>query len=139
MTTLNHIKNRLFRTFSKDASKGEPITAKSAFEEIEAGRAVLVDVREAEELMDGGIATPALWIATSEIRNQSQRAEKFIAALPLEKKIIIYCAAGVRAGQFAEKLSQMGFRAANLGGYSDWQSAKLPTKPWVDATGQISK
>ncbi len=125
------VKNTLLQIFSgigsKDAKKGEQITAQKASEEVRNNEAVLVDVREESEIKKG-MASSALWLATSEIENQTQNYHTFISQLPKDKKIIIYCGAGVRAGRFIEKLETLGFKTANMGGFSDWQFAGLPIK-----------
>ncbi len=124
------LKNLLYRTFFKDAKKGEKITPKDAFAQTKNGKAVLVDVREAAELEKTGIAESAQWIATSEIAAQSGAFKAFVARLPKDKKIIVYCAAGVRAGRFTEWLEAKGFAAANLGGFNEWAKAQLPIQKW---------
>ena len=121
------IKNTLFQIFSKDARMGNRITAKKASEEIQNNEAILVDVREENEIKKG-IAAPALWLATSEIENQTPHCHDFLSKLPRDKKIIVYCGAGVRAGRFIEQLNTLGFQTANMGGFSDWQVAGLPIK-----------
>jgi rhodanese-related sulfurtransferase len=120
--------DKLFKTFSK----GTRITAQQADEALKAGQAVLVDVREADELQAEGIAVPALWLATSEIADGTEKSRKFIESLPRDKLIVIYCKAGVRAGRFAEQLTGLGFNTSNLGGFNDWTAAKLPTKKWTN-------
>lgn len=122
------LKNALFRTFSKDARKGEHISAKDAFEAVKSGQAILVDVREEGELRQRGLAESAEWLATSEIEARSPKWQEFVARLPKDKQIIVYCAAGVRAGRFAEELLESGYHATNMGGFDDWLSAGLPVK-----------
>src|SRR4051812_33884421 len=124
------LKNLFFKTFSKDAKKGERISPQDAYAAVQGGKAVLLDVREEEELKEEGIASPALWLATSEIESQSPKAKKLVAELPRGKTVIVYCAAGVRAGRFADTLARQGFKTANLGGFDDWASAKLPVKKY---------
>jgi rhodanese-related sulfurtransferase len=89
--------------------------------------AVLVDVREADELKDG-MAAPAKWVPTSKIEKNDPEWQQFVAQLPKDKQIIFYCAVGVRAGKAAAKLAEQGFRTGNIGGYTDWLKAGLPTK-----------
>jgi rhodanese-related sulfurtransferase len=121
-----NLKNTLFRTLHKDARKGARILPKEAHDAVRSGRAVLVDVREADELADGGCAEGAHWLPTSEIEADSPAARDFVAKLPKEKVIIVYCGAGVRSGRFIERLEREGFQAANLGGFDDWAAAGLP-------------
>lgn len=122
--TMN-LKNSMYRLFSKDARKGGPISPQEAFDEVRAERAVLVDVREADEVAYG-MAEGARWLPTSEIADGAPKTEAFIRDLPKDKLVIVYCAAGVRSGRFAELLASRGFQVANLGGFDDWAAAGLP-------------
>lgn len=119
--------NKLYKTFHHDAKKGARITPQQAADAVSKGAAVLVDVREHDEIVDG-MAAPALWCATSEIEAGSPKAQDFISSLPKDKAVIVYCAAGVRSGRFTVKLSELGFETANLGGFDDWADAGLPVK-----------
>lgn len=118
-----NIKNKIFQAFSK----GEKISAQDSFKMVSDGKAILVDVREQEEV-DDGMASPAQWLPTSEIESQSEVYHKFLKSLSKDKPVIIYCAAGVRAGRFAITLQGMGFKTYNMGGFDSWESAGLPTK-----------
>lgn len=89
--------------------------------------AVLVDVREADEVK-GGMAQPAQWMPMSEIKEGNPRWVQFVEKLPKDKQIILYCAKGGRAGKVATMLVEKGFRTANMGGFSDWAKAGLPIK-----------
>jgi rhodanese-related sulfurtransferase len=88
--------------------------------------AVLVDVREEDELKKEGMAAPAQWIATSHIRANDEVWKAFVEKLPHDKQIIFYCAVGGRAGKAAEELAALGYRTGNMGGFRDWKSAGLP-------------
>jgi rhodanese-related sulfurtransferase len=96
------------------------------------GDAVIVDVREAAEIKDG-MASPAIWIATSEIKSQSSRFKDIMRSLPKDKPIYVYCASGVRSGRFVDELKKEGYKAENLGGFSDWRDAGKAVKPVPDA------
>lgn len=80
------------------------------------GKAVLVDVREEGETK-GGIIEGAIWIATSEIKGDTDVFKKVFAALPTDKLIYTYCASGFRSGSFTKSLAAKGFKSSNLGGY----------------------
>jgi len=77
--------------------------------------AVLVDVRTQEEYEESHIEG-ALLIPNETIQNE--RPEQ----LPdLDAQILLYCRSGVRAGQAAGKLVQMGYtNVSNMGGIIDW-------------------
>ena len=94
--------------------------------QVKAGRAVIVDVRERSELA-GGMAQGAHWYPTSSIRSDPEAFQNYLATLPADQTVVFYCAAGVRAGAAAELASEdAGRKAANLGGFRDWQAAGLP-------------
>jgi rhodanese-related sulfurtransferase len=101
------------------------IEPKAAAAKVKAGTAVIIDVREAEEVKDGK-AEPAIWLATSEIKSQNEHFQKVLKDLDPKKEVIIYCAAGGRAGKFAKDLEAKGFKTSNMGGFSSWKNAGLP-------------
>jgi rhodanese-related sulfurtransferase len=101
------------------------IEPKDAAARVKAGTAVIIDVREAEEVNDGK-AEPAIWLATSDIKSQNERFQKVLKELDPKKDIIVYCAIGGRAGKFAKILDAKGFKTWNMGGFSSWKNAGLP-------------
>lgn len=109
------------------AKEVQAMNAMEAFGMIQNDFGVLVDVREESEVKEG-MAAPALWFPTSQMKDDSAEWKAFLEKLPKNKKIIFYCAAGGRAGKVATKLSTMGYQTANAGGFSDWVAAKLPVK-----------
>lgn len=115
------------KVFMKTMDTAEQMTPQAAYEEIQQGQAVLVDVREREETLTG-MAEPARWIATSSIEMKSPEWDKFVEQLPRDKRIVLYCAAGVRSGRAASELASKGFKTANIGGFKDWVAAKLPVR-----------
>ena len=112
--------------FAADAPKVEKIDAKSAAALVEKGGATLVDVREEDEVT-AGMAKPAKWFPLSKVQSDPPAFKAFLAKLP-KGKVVFYCAAGRRAGLAAEQAVAQGYPAANMGGFSDWQAAGLPTK-----------
>ena len=108
-----------------EGSKVEAIAPTEAAQQVKAGKAVLVDVRERNEL-DAGMAQGARWYPTSSIKSDPDAYRKFVASLPEEQTIVFYCASGVRSGKAAEIAAQEGRKAANLGGFKDWKGAGLP-------------
>ncbi len=89
--------------------------------------AILVDVRESQEIK-GGMAAPALWMPMSKIEKNDKSWQDFVQKLPKDKKIIFYCAGGVRAEKVAKMLAEKEYKTANMGGYKDWLQAALPIK-----------
>jgi len=81
---------------------------------------VLVDVREAEELVHGMIPT-AVHLPLSEIKNAVALAPtKFFArygfVLPRDERVILYCRSGARSTKAATYLCSIGFPAENFKG-----------------------
>jgi rhodanese-related sulfurtransferase len=91
------------------------------------GFATLVDVREADEIK-AGMAAPAQWMPHSKIEANHPDWLAFEQKLPKDKKIVFYCAGGGRSQTVAELLSKKGYQTANMGGYSAWEKAGLPTR-----------
>lgn len=51
-------------------------------------------------------------------------------ALPRDREIVVYCAAGVRSSLAASILERSGRSATNLrGGFNSWVGADLPIEP----------
>ena len=97
---------------------------------VQAGKALLVDVREEAELRQSGLAEGAVWMPLSEMEDDSDRWRDFRAKLPKDKQILLYCKSGGRSGRVAEFLACDGFRTENLGGFCDWRAAGLPVVPF---------
>lgn len=102
------------------------MTPAEALELVKTGKAVLVDVREEEELRESGYAQGALWMPTSEISEDTPKWQEFKSKLPKDKPVILYCRSGNRSGRLAEFLAQDGYSTVNLGGFCDWKAAQLP-------------
>lgn len=107
----------------------ENLTAQEVREALEAGQAVLIDIREAEELRDNGRIEEAV--------HAPRRMLEFYAdpTLPYykpvfgtDKKIILQCASGGRSALATQSLRQMGYEnVAHLdGGIKAWKEAGLP-------------
>lgn len=101
---------------------------KESQELLKSGKAIILDVREEEELLISGLAEGAIWMPTSKIAEDHPEWQALKASLPKDKKIIIYCRSGARSGRLAEFLCCEGFDTANMGGFCDWVSACLPVK-----------
>jgi rhodanese-related sulfurtransferase len=88
--------------------------------------AVVVDVREGEERHE--IVDGALWIPMSQVNDPAKWAA-FVRGLPRDKKVIFYCAMGVRSKRAAEMLREEGFATGYFEGPDQWRAAGLPVKP----------
>ena len=83
---------------------------------------VVLDVRTAAEFAEGHIQGSILID-----QGQSDFVEKAKAALPVDKKIAIYCRSGRRSANAAGKLADVGYKCINLkGGIIAWQEVGMP-------------
>lgn len=74
---------------------------------------VFLDVREPDEIAAGKVRG-AVTIPVSLVPQQADQLKN-------AETVIIYCAAGGRAGVAAEALERMGFKdVRNAGGFKDW-------------------
>lgn len=92
------------------------------------GKAVLVDVREASEWAETGVAAPAVLLPKSDFDGAQKHWKAFLAQVG-EKQIILYCRSGRRSGVVGQALAGQGCAVANAGGFKDWLAAGLPTRP----------
>ncbi len=96
---------------------------------VEAGEALLIDVREPAEWAESGVAKPALTLSLSDLRGDRTTWAKVLAeAKAKSTPLLLYCRSGNRSGQAAALLAAEGYTVANVGGFRDWQAADLPTR-----------
>ncbi|WP_238858161.1 rhodanese-like domain-containing protein [Faunimonas pinastri] len=109
----------------------ERITPERAREMVEAGNAVLVDIREPEELRQTGKAEGALAIPSGLLAFKADPEDSMVDPnFSTDKPVILYCAAGGRAARAGEMLKDMGYvHVFNMGGFKDWAAAGLPVEP----------
>lgn len=103
------------------------MTPQEAAQKIKAGTAVLIDVRELDEVQEG-MAEQASWFSMYEMEEGNPTYEKFLSTLDKTKEVILYCRSGRRSGLAAQTLTEKGFKATNLGGFEGWTDAGLPTR-----------
>lgn len=119
-----------FTVRSMRAQSAKPDTARvaptDAAARVKAGSAILIDVREPSE-WDSGVAAPAYLLPLSDLRGARNKW-----ALVLEdskgKELLLYCRSGGRSAQAAAILAKQGFKTGNVGGFNEWETAKLPTR-----------
>jgi rhodanese-related sulfurtransferase len=109
------------------AAEAKRISAKEAAELVAAGKAVLVDVREAPEWQSSGVAAPAVLIAKSDFDGAQKQWKPFLAK-NADKQILLYCASGGRSQEMAGELAAKGVNVANVGRLRDWTNAGLPVR-----------
>ena len=110
--------------FTDDVQK---VSAAHAAKLIAAGNAVLVDVREAPEWADSGVAAPAALLAKSDFDGKQETWKPFLEK-NAGKEIILYCRSGSRSAKVAEALAAKGWKVSNAGGFKDWVEAGLPVR-----------
>ncbi len=99
------------------------LDAPAALEQLRAGSAWLVDVRERDEVARAAFDAPNVLVLPL-----SEFVRRFEEALPRDAELILACAAGVRSAQAAQFLEHHGYqRVANLtGGLNFWHMHGLP-------------
>jgi rhodanese-related sulfurtransferase len=103
------------------------LTPTDAAAQLKAGGAVLIDVREADEWAETGVAEPAVLLALSDLRGERTVWKPFLEK-NRDKTLLLYCRSGSRSGKAAEILAKEGFKTANVGGFSGWKEAGLPVR-----------
>jgi rhodanese-related sulfurtransferase len=91
------------------------IDPKAAYAEVTEGKAVLIDVREEDEIKSG-MLQKARWFPLSRIQKDKNWKAEF-QKMTQGKKIILHCRSGARSGQFRSILQGEGIPSLNLGGF----------------------
>lgn len=106
--------------------------------EVSNGQALLLDVREAGEVLQKGMIPGAVAAPRGLLEFFADRSSRFYREefLP-ERRTILYCASGERSALAAAALQQIGFtKVAHLdGGLEAWQAAEQPVVPalqWIE-------
>ncbi|EQC47530.1 rhodanese-like domain-containing protein [Bacteriovorax sp. Seq25_V] len=96
-------------------------------EEMKAGRAVVIDVREKDEI-EQGMLKDALWLPLSKLRSEdvSQELQKLKEKYP-SKTFYLYCRSGNRSGISKSIFEKHGLPTENIGGFNSL-SRILPIK-----------
>lgn len=90
-----------------------------------AGTAVLIDLREPAEWPSAGVAKQAALLPFSDLRGARAQWQPFLEN-HRGKKLLLYCASGLRSGLAARQLRREGFDAVNAGSLRDWDKAGWP-------------
>lgn len=109
------------------AAEAPKLTAQEAAKLVADGKAVLVDVREAPEWKNTGVAAPAQLLSKSDFDGDQKLWKPFLEK-NRDKQILVYCASGGRSGAIAEALTAQGVKAGNVGRLRDWTGAGLPVR-----------
>lgn len=108
--------------------KNSDITPAEAARMVANDEALLVDVREEDEVLETGLAEPAKWLSMEEIQTRGNRYENALRTWPKSKALIFYCVSGRRAGVAGKHFKELGYTVRNMGGFKGWQEAGLPTR-----------
>lgn len=103
------------------------ISPKEAAQLVAEGKAILIDVREPKEWQQTGVAEPARLLSKSDFEGDQKDWKPFLANAG-DKRLILYCHSGRRAGVVANALADRGHAVANAGGLADWKAAGLPIR-----------
>jgi rhodanese-related sulfurtransferase len=90
------------------------VTPKEAYSLAQVGKAVLIDVREQDEIKEG-MVQGARWFPLSKIKSDQNWEEDFIKMIE-GKKVFLYCRSGSRSSQVQTMLKKQGINAENIGG-----------------------
>ncbi len=105
-----------FRVLDSRLIRQDKIGAEQARADIEQRGAVLIDVREADELAADGYIPGSIHVPLAEV---AARLPELVPDYYTE--IIFYCASGMRSQKATEQAAEMGYSSVyNLGGLSDW-------------------
>jgi len=112
----------LFTEFRNISQKFSTVGPSAAIAVINQEDAVLLDVREMNEVKTG-MLDKAIHIPMSALKKRLPELDKF-----REKSILVYCRSGSRSGSVCRTLSSRGFeKVYNLaGGIMAWEDAHLP-------------
>lgn len=111
---------------NKNNDESRVMTPLEAFGEFQNGFAIILDIRDISIVNQTGLAAPAQHIPYADILNNSPVWQDFLARFDKDKNLAIYCNRGVKAEVIKNLLRKQGIKAFNIGGFKDWQEAKLP-------------
>jgi rhodanese-related sulfurtransferase len=106
------------------------ITPAQAREMIAKGNTLIVDVREAPEVLASGKVAGAAHISRGMLEFRADADTPYHDKnFSKEKTIILYCASGGRAALAGKVLKDMGYsQIYNMGGFKDWADSGGPTE-----------
>ena len=102
---------------------------KTAYDKYKEGKAIIIDVREADEIKSG-MVEGAKWFPLSKLQNEKNWKKDFVKQTS-GKEIYLYCRTGNRSGKFQTALKENGIPSTNIGGYETLKElipVKVPGK-----------
>jgi rhodanese-related sulfurtransferase len=125
-----HMATKSVMELVKEAKQNtENLTPAQVKEELSAGNAVLIDIREADELQDAGKIEGSVHAPRGLLEFYADPSHSYHKPeFDREKRIILHCASGGRSALAAQTLKQMGYtNVAHLdGGIKSWKDAGMP-------------
>ena len=107
----------------------ENLTPAQVKEELDSGNAILIDIRESEELKQNGSIPGAVHAPRGMLEFYADSALPYHKPeFDKDKRIILHCASGGRSALAAATLKQMGYdKVAHLdGGLKAWKESGMP-------------
>lgn len=98
---------------------------KIAYSMVQKGEAIIIDVREEDEIKSGMIKD-AKWFPLSKVLNDKNWKDDFTKVAG-DKKIFVHCRSGKRSERVMNILKDNGIPSENIGGYESLKQI-LPTK-----------
>lgn len=108
----------------------ENLSPAKAHEELANGQAVLIDIREAEELKSSGIIPGSIHAPRGMLEFYADSTLPYYKPVfDKNKRIILYCASSGRSALAVQTLHSMGYKnVAHIdGGFKAWKAAGLNT------------
>ena len=101
------------------------ITYEEAKELIEAGNALVVDVRDAPEVESSGKVAGAVHVSRGMLEFRADPESPYHhEAFAKDRTVILYCASGGRSALAGKALQDLGYAdVRNLGGFQEWAEA----------------
>lgn len=101
------------------------ITPAQAQQMAAGGRALLVDVRDAPELLATGRVAGALHVSRGMLEFRADPQSQYHDAnFRKDRPVVLYCASGGRSALAGKALLDLGYTEVyNLGAFNDWQAA----------------
>lgn len=112
-----------------EAHKRVPsIAPAQAADLIEAGDALVVDVRDAPEVQQSGKVKGAINVSRGLLEFRADpESPAHHPDFRKDKTVILYCASGGRSALAGKMLQELGYtKVYNLGGFKSWAEAGLP-------------
>jgi len=118
----------MLATANAEVPRVPPAEAKAL---IERGNALILDVRDAAELQNGGKIKGAVHVPRGMLEFRADPESPYHnAAFAKDKTVLVYCASGGRSALSGKTLKDFGYAAVfNIGGFKELADAGLDTEP----------